>query len=154
MRTCPCHFCVRCNVHACSNVSVFVFISLPPEPNHERALSNMAYFNRLKDDKPDEFIDQEIPIYEHDRLEMSEREIYEATCREGRPYVSVWAHRRDTCPSIVGVWVLIGSLFRGIFKAAWGVKVVSQVSETTCRKKKERACHRVKLGRSFPLGLS
>ncbi len=50
----------------------------------------MAYFNSLKDEKPDNFIDQKIPLNEYDRLEMSEREVYEATCREGRPYVSVW----------------------------------------------------------------
>ena len=91
----------------------------------------MAYFNRLKDDKPDDFIDQEIPIYEHDRLEMSEREIYEATCREGRPYVSVWAHLSWPMSLNSGV---DRQPIQGNFKyAAWGVKVVSQVSETTCR---------------------
>ncbi|XP_064393719.1 prolyl 4-hydroxylase subunit alpha-1-like isoform X2 [Halichondria panicea] len=69
---------------------------LQNEPNHERALSNMAYFNTLKDEKPDDFIDQEIPMNEDDRLEMSEREIYEATCREGRPYPTE-IERKLTC---------------------------------------------------------
>ncbi len=60
------------------------------EPSHERALSNLAYFDRTKAEKPDEFIDQEVPQYKNDRLDMSESDVYEATCREGRPYVSGW----------------------------------------------------------------
>ena len=66
-----------------------MIVSLLSEPNHERALSNLAYFDRQKIEKPDEFIDQEVAKYEYDRLDMTEREIYEATCREGKPYVSV-----------------------------------------------------------------
>ena len=59
------------------------------DPSHERALSNMAVLNGLKEQSPEQFIDEQLPYYEYDTMNMGEREVYEATCREGRPYVSV-----------------------------------------------------------------
>ncbi|XP_064394086.1 prolyl 4-hydroxylase subunit alpha-2-like [Halichondria panicea] len=55
-------------------------------PSHERALSNMAVLNGLKEQSPEQFIDEQLPYYEYDTMNMGEREVYEATCREGRPY--------------------------------------------------------------------
>jgi hypothetical protein len=60
------------------------------EPNHERALSNLAYFNDIQTNEPDKFIDAEMtpPPAGTDRLEPSEKEAYEALCREAKPLVS------------------------------------------------------------------
>ena len=63
-----------------------------PEPNHERALSNLAYFEDMRADNPDEFIDAQLtpPPSGTDRLEPDEKETYEALCREAKPLVSYY----------------------------------------------------------------
>ena len=65
------------------------------EPTHERALSNLAYFERLRTENPSEFVDKEDEEQRttgSGRLGISETELYEATCREGKPLVrSGWA---------------------------------------------------------------
>ena len=50
----------------------------------------MQYFESLRDDTPEDFIDAEMapPPTGTDRLEPSEKEEYEALCREGVPLVS------------------------------------------------------------------
>ncbi len=35
----------------------------------------------------EEILDDQL-LYEYDTMDMTEREVYEATCREGKPYVS------------------------------------------------------------------
>ena len=69
---------------------VFPFISDHAEPNHERALSNLAYFKDVQASDPDKFVDAEItqPPSGTDRLQPSEKEAYEALCREAKPLVS------------------------------------------------------------------
>jgi len=64
------------------------------EPTHERALSNLAYFDRVRTESPSEFMDKEEVqrVSGSGRLDVSETELYEATCREGRPQVRTrWA---------------------------------------------------------------
>ena len=70
--------------------SFFLFISDHAEPNHERALSNLAYFKDVQASDPDKFVDAEItpPPSGTDRLQPSEKEAYEALCREAKPLVS------------------------------------------------------------------
>ena len=60
------------------------------EPNHERALSNLAYFDDVRTNDPEKFIDTEMtpPPSGTDRLQPSEKEEYEALCREAKPLVS------------------------------------------------------------------
>lgn len=64
------------------------------EPTHERALANMAFFEGLRSNKADQFIDAEIVGTSEGsgRLDDTEREEYEAICREGLPLVRccVW----------------------------------------------------------------
>ncbi len=67
------YYCLQCHV----------------DSSHERALSNIAILNELKEQSPEQFVDDQLPYYEYDSMNMGERENYEATCREGRPYVSV-----------------------------------------------------------------
>jgi len=60
------------------------------EPTHERALSNLAYFESLRTKSPSEFVDKvevEKRTTGSGRIGASETERYEATCREGRPLV-------------------------------------------------------------------
>ena len=61
------------------------------EPTHERAISNKEYFDDLRVNNPDQYDDKEfIEPKGTERLEPSEKEEYEALCREGKPYVSGW----------------------------------------------------------------
>ena len=60
------------------------------EPDHERALSNMAYFEKIRTEQPDLFADVE-EVEEQTEM-LTERQIYEATCREGKPLVSKVAY--------------------------------------------------------------
>lgn len=71
-------------------VSILYFVLLLSEPTHERALSNLAYFEDIRASNPDKFIDAEMtpPPTGTDRLEPSEKEEYEALCREAKPLVS------------------------------------------------------------------
>ena len=75
----------------CTYFCVFV-----AEPDHERSLSNMAYFERVRRENPEQFIDEELESMTDGsgRLDYSERELYEATCREGKPLV------RNSVPSV------------------------------------------------------
>ena len=52
-------------------------------------MSNLAYFEDTRTNEPDKFIDAEIapPPIGTDRLEPTEKEAYEALCREARPLV-------------------------------------------------------------------
>ena len=52
-------------------------------------MSNLAYFEDIRANEPDKFIDAEIapPPTGTDRLEPTEKEAYEALCREARPLV-------------------------------------------------------------------
>ena len=66
------------------------------EPNHERALSNLAYFEGLRTNGTDKFTDAET---DNDSGEESytEREVYETTCREGRSMVSCVCQQKCCC---------------------------------------------------------
>ena len=65
------------------------------EPNHERALTNLAYFEGLRTNSTDKFTDAET---DNDSEEgYTEREVYEATCREGKPIVSVCLPTKCCC---------------------------------------------------------
>ena len=59
------------------------------EPTHERALANMAFFEGLRTNKADQFVDAEVVETSEGsgRLDDTERDVYEAMCREGRPLV-------------------------------------------------------------------
>lgn len=50
----------------------------------------MAYFERVRAETPEQFIDEEMQMKSEGsgRLGYTETELYEATCREGRPLVS------------------------------------------------------------------
>ena len=73
-----------------TTVTIYFFIDLLSEPTHERALSNLAYFDSIRSGDPEGFVDAELtpPPSGTDRLEPSEKEAYEALCREGVPLVS------------------------------------------------------------------
>ena len=53
-------------------------------------MSNLAYFKDVQASDPDKFVDAEItpPPSGTDRLQPSEKEAYEALCREAKPLVS------------------------------------------------------------------
>ena len=53
-------------------------------------MSNLAYFADVQANDPDKFIDAEMtpPPSGTDRLQPSEKEAYEALCREAKPLVS------------------------------------------------------------------
>ncbi len=57
------------------------------EPNHERALRNLDYFNGLRTENEAVFVDAEIISSNEENIE-DERSVYEAACREGKPLVS------------------------------------------------------------------
>jgi hypothetical protein len=67
-------------------VTIWIFVCA--EPDHERALTNMAFFEGLRKDNADKFVDAESSEADDDEG-SSERSVYEATCREGVPLVSV-----------------------------------------------------------------
>lgn len=58
-----------------------------PGPNHEQALSNLAYFEDLRAENLDEFIDAELTP-PPSGTEPDVKETYEALCREAKPLVS------------------------------------------------------------------
>lgn len=60
------------------------------EPHHQRALTNMAYFEKLRTESPEQYADAEDPatMVGSEGDELSETAAYEATCREGQPVVS------------------------------------------------------------------
>jgi len=60
-------------------------LSLIADPYHERALANQRYFESLKENSPDTFVDQGD---EEKREQTSEHARYEALCREPKPIVS------------------------------------------------------------------
>ena len=59
------------------------------EPNHKRALTNLAYFEGLRTNSTDKFTDAGTGNDSEEESYTYQREVYEATCREGRPMVSV-----------------------------------------------------------------
>ena len=70
---------------------MFVSMFLLLEPTHERALANLEYFEKIRREKPLEFVDMEEERNRttgSGRLDESETDLYEATCREGKPLVS------------------------------------------------------------------
>ena len=56
------------------------------DPYHERALANQRYFESLKENSPDTFVDQ--GVEEEKKEQTSEHARYEALCREPEPIVS------------------------------------------------------------------
>ena len=56
------------------------------EPTHERALASIAFFEGLK---ADQFVDAEVVETSEGGgwLDDTERDVYKAMCREGRPLV-------------------------------------------------------------------
>ena len=57
-----------------------------PDPYHERGLSNLAYFESIKLNSPEQFTDGEET--NRTREMTSEHERYQALCREAEPIVS------------------------------------------------------------------
>ena len=57
-----------------------------PDPYHERGLSNLAYFDSMKQNSPEEFTDGEET--ERANEATSEQARYKALCREPEPIVS------------------------------------------------------------------
>ena len=63
-----------------------------PEPHHERGLRNLDFFENLRTENPDQFVDSEAESTSSGsgRLDNSEMALYESTCREGRQLVNCW----------------------------------------------------------------
>ena len=53
----------------------------------------MAYFKRVLAEAPEQSTDEEVQIKSEGSLGHTERELYEATCREGQPLVSKYLPR-------------------------------------------------------------
>lgn len=62
------------------------------EPDHDRALSNIAFFEKIRTENPEKFVDAEINTGKSMRSPVEdyvERDVYEATCRQGKSLVNI-----------------------------------------------------------------